>query len=334
MQRRPSLWAALDALGDLTAVASEWRAGMGDDHAHASPFLVSAGAESPTYPCPSCGAKMLVEEPSRRSRGAFHDDPDCACEPLRDLSPQDLMEWAIHRQTLYDAIAGALGFDAHPYREVLTSIHEIGSVRVDGQRHPVYFSGSGGPHAEATQVLKGITTKPFLLLTAFHDPACEALLAAHKSAYVALADNLTLSSAGRFSVSAAARHIMDSFRTAVAPPPIPTTDTGAVGALLQLAQKLDANPRVKPPNHITVLKKYCLDGHSVRRIAKDSGCTHSTIVNRKKAIERALGGTSLDQFRQYGDAMASMLETIEDKRARSIYRKGVTHGERPHHDSS
>lgn len=336
MPRRPNLWAALDALGDSTAVAAEWRTGMGDDYVHASAFLVSAGRESPTYPCPRCSRKMFVEEPSLRSRGAFHDDPDYSCEPVRELTAQDLMEWALHRQALYDAVALALGFDSAAYRQVLPSVHEIGSIRVDGQRHAVYFSARETPsHAETAQALRSATGKPFLLLTSSYEAACEERLAASNCAYIALDDNMALSSAGRFSPSPAARSIMDRFRAAVAPPPVPAADTNLVAALIRLAQKLDDNPRVKAPNHITVLTRYCLDGQSLRRIAKDCGRQHSTIVNRKKALERALGGASLDKFKQqHSDALASMLDTINDKRARNIYRKGLAYGDRPDRGNS
>jgi hypothetical protein len=97
---------------------------------------------------------------------------------------------------------------------------------------------------------------------------------------------------------------------------------GLVASALLLAQELDGNPRVKAPNHMTVLKMYCLDGLSVLDIQKQCKCAHGTVMNRKKVLETRLGAP-LDQFRELSGIFEGMAATLSDGRARSIYRRGL-----------
>ena len=98
-----------------------------------------------------------------------------------------------------------------------------------------------------------------------------------------------------------------------------------VGMAMSLAQQLDGNPRVKAPNHITVLKMYCVDEMSVGQIKKKCKCGHGTVMNRKKTLEKKLG-CPLDEFRGMGGTFEGMAATLEDRRAKKIYRRGLANG--------
>ena len=117
--------------------------------------------------------------------------------------------------------------------------------------------------------------------------------------------------------SAVTRGEVSSEQSVVSSEPV-----GVVGAALKLASVLDSNPRVKAPNHMTVLKMYCLDEMSIGKIARKCGCTKGTVINRKAALEKRLG-QSMDAYRRMSGMFDQVEKALGDGRAKSIYRKGL-----------
>ena len=104
---------------------------------------------------------------------------------------------------------------------------------------------------------------------------------------------------------------------------VPSDDEmNIVGAALALAEKLDAKPRLKAPTHLTVFRLYCVKELSVSQIAKKCGCSHGTVMNRKRSLETMLE-SSLESFCQQSGLLDSMSKAMEDGRARKIYRRGM-----------
>ena len=103
---------------------------------------------------------------------------------------------------------------------------------------------------------------------------------------------------------------------------VTSESVGVVGAALKLAGVLDSNPRVKAPNHITVLKMYCLDEMTIGKIARKCGCTKGTVFNRKVALEKRLG-KPLDVYRQMSGIFDQVAAALGDGRARSVFRRGL-----------
>ena len=100
------------------------------------------------------------------------------------------------------------------------------------------------------------------------------------------------------------------------------TGVSVVRAALMLAGSLDNNPRVKAPNHMTVLKMYCLDELAVGVIARKCRCAKSTVMNRKMALEKQLR-KPLDFFRQMSGMFDQVEKVLSDRRAKEIYREGL-----------
>ena len=331
MPRRRSFWQAVHVLGDTPAVRDEWRRHTGDDFPLAEPFLVSTGRESLTYPCPECSAKMVVDSPDYAHRWAVHEDRDLSCKPVHNLSPQDLLEWRLDWNTIADAVARALELTPDSMREIHPLAWEIAHLRADGQRHPAYLIlGSEGLAAVHTVCLS--LGKRVLVFTPTHDAQVEQVLTIRKGVYLALDDHLTPLPGLAFTASQSAREQVKAFHESLTPRTAPV-DPNVAATVLRLAQELDANPRVKAPNHITVLRLYCIENRTVEDIRRTCGCSHGTVSNRKDALEKKLG-RSLDELRQAADVLTPMMQALHDPRARVINARAAIYDDAGFEDSA
>ena len=93
-------------------------------------------------------------------------------------------------------------------------------------------------------------------------------------------------------------------------------------ATVEMAMRLDDNPRLNQPTHCTVLGMYMRDNLTVRKIAAKCRCSHATVVNRKKRLEKVIG-MPLDALKVNAQAFAAAEKVVNDGRARNIYRKGL-----------
>ena len=93
-------------------------------------------------------------------------------------------------------------------------------------------------------------------------------------------------------------------------------------ATVEMAMRLDDNPRLNQPTHCTVLGMYMRDNLTVRKIAAKCRCSHATVVNRKKRLEKVTG-MPLDALKVNAQAFAAAEKVVNDGRARNIYRKGL-----------
>ncbi|MBN1270182.1 MAG: hypothetical protein JXB04_11385 [Kiritimatiellae bacterium] len=302
-------------MGDTAAVREEWRRHMGEEFPLAEQFLVSTGHESQTYPCPECSAKMVVDSPDYAHRWAVHEDHDLSCKPVQNLSPQDLVEWRLDWNSVGDALARALDLERCPLREAHVFAREIAHLRADGERHPAFLV-AGAASLAAVHSVCATSQKPVLILTPAHEPEAEQFLSTRDHAYLALDDHVHLLPGGAFSASQTARETLKAFRDQHHPKTQPA-DANAIAALLRLAQELDANPRVKSPNHITVLKLYCIENKTIAEIRRACHCSHGTVMNRKSTLERKLG-RRLNELRQIADVLSPMMNALHDPRARAI----------------
>ncbi len=100
-----------------------------------------------------------------------------------------------------------------------------------------------------------------------------------------------------------------------APPPV---SDNAVAMALRLAQELDANPKIKSPNHLTVLRLYCLEEMTIQEIEKTCKCSHGTVINRKRILEKKLRG-DLDSFKHHSGVFQQMLNTLQSVQSQGGY---------------
>jgi hypothetical protein len=199
---------------------------------------------------------------------------------------------------------------------------------------------------------------PFILLTPtnrFCTPMVQRALRRHGSTQMALAGIVALTDPGHLEILPSAKHSVDlvlgefakrvpegkaleravvrveAKLDALAKRSLgerPETDGMTESVARQafgLVRKLDEEEGARKPSLLTVLRLYCVDNLSVRQIARKSGCSIGTVMNRLQTLAQKIG-VRPETLRAYSAQFERMEEELSESRAREIYRKGQADG--------
>jgi hypothetical protein len=89
---------------------------------------------------------------------------------------------------------------------------------------------------------------------------------------------------------------------------------------LRIAFAINGEKQGRPPLHSEVLKLYVIESMTVNAIAKRCGCSHGTVMNRKRELEERFG-VPLEYFRRHSGMFGEAMKTAEDWRARKVRRE-------------
>jgi hypothetical protein len=289
---------------------------------------------------------------------AVCDCEDEGCEKFI-VRAEDLIVYALNIVVLAEAVRRAFAFDgceAAGYAELQSRLVGTWGVR----RSPVFFyipiSGSG-TLAEVDRVCAAVPD-PFILMTPtsrFCTPMVLRALRRHGSVQLALAGMVALTAPGHLEIIPSQKPSVDlllgefakrvpegkALERAVARMEAkldalakrsleerPETDGMTESVARQafgLVRKLDEEEGARKPSLLTVLRLYCVDNLSVRQIARKSGCSIGTVMNRLQTLAQKIG-VRPETLRAYSAQFERMEEELSESRAREIYRKGQADG--------
>jgi len=232
--------------------------------------------------------------------------------------------WELRIDGLCRALAGAL--DAVGDRSGVTlpkGAHLVGAWPKDGSDRRAVFLCLPYDHDSETVTVNALLAghAGFIVLATSALPGCAAALRAKDCRCVDLSMAVRVMDDGRLVSSDEPWRLFG-----IDPAKLASDDEGKQKALVKLmmwAQGMDENPRMKPPDHFTVLRLYCQEELSVGQIAKRfTRASVSTVKNRRAALEKS-ARASLDQFRHMSGVFDQFEKTREETGNPKAYRKGI-----------
>lgn len=245
------------------------------------------------------------------------------CEPL-EVEEADFVVWELRADGLCRALAAAL--DAVGDRNGMTlpkGAHLVGAWPKDGADRRTLFLCLPYDHDSEMATVNALLAEHagFIVLTASALPGCATALRAKDCRCVDLSVAMRVANDGRLMPSDEPWRLFGIDAAKLA-----SDDEAKQKALVQLmmwAQGMDENPRMKPPDHFTVLRLYCQEELSVGQIAKRfARASLSTVKNRRVALEKR-ARASLDQFRHMSGVFDQFEKTREETGNPKAYRKGI-----------
>lgn len=252
----------------------------------------------------------------------------CQCDP-RVCNPEDVKEsdftiWELRTDGVCRRLAEVFGAVTERIRMTLPDgAYVVGAwPKVGFDRRTVFLCLPYDQDSESITVNSLLSShKDFIFLSPRAAPSLVGLLYSRGCRFVDLSAALSVADDGRFLATDEPWRIFGLDVTK-----LDSNDDARQKALVKLmmwAQELDENPRMKPPDHFTILKLYCYDELSTGRIAKRfPRASLSTVKNRKSALE-AHARASLDQFRHMSGVFDQFEKTSEETRNPKAYRKGI-----------
>lgn len=246
------------------------------------------------------------------------------CAPL-EVQESDFLIWEVRTDGLCRALAAV--FEAVPARGQVVlpaGARLVGDwPRDGGNRRSVFLCLPYDQDSESVTAAGLLADhRDFILLAPAALPGCAAALKAKGCRFVDLSSAVRVSDDGRLSLADAPWRVIG-----VAVGDLAVDDPAQQAALVKLmvwAQTMDASPRIKPPDHFTVLTLYCKDEFSTTQIAnRYPRASVSTVKNRLATLEKSAGG-SLKRFRHMSGVFDQFEKTREETgNASKAFRKGI-----------
>ncbi|MDD3276925.1 MAG: hypothetical protein PHP93_07755, partial [Kiritimatiellales bacterium] len=190
-------------------------------------------------------------------------------------------------------------------------VYRIGTFRgPDRKRYPAFLSMH--PERSPASLAKQVTGQEgtaVMFISPDYCPDTAEFARQKKSLYVPLADHLN----DDFTVCETFDDARKQFFELQAQKELITKDQ--ITSLFHLAQKLDDNPKLGPPTHLTVLQLYCIKSMTLDEIAEECGCSKGTVASRKNTLDSKLG-CDLMEFRPYSDSLQKVAMALSDDRAK------------------
>jgi hypothetical protein len=310
----------------LSAVAEEWRRGLGDDFASfREAFLQKTTRRAESHPCPDgCGCSHEVR-PDSLVAVCQCDPPDCEDFAVAEA---DLVIWELNSLSLARALAQSLGVRAQVEPAGIAGVWEIGCV--NGAAVPVFLSVQEAREdfragiAELAERIAG----PFMMVAptgTFLNSATRRMLAGG-SMFLDLETQVTLNGNGTLSASKRAR---DQIAALVPKEEEDLSDEALRKAFAQILLAAKAQPGSIEAPIKDVFDLYCMKDLSSRQTAAKLNCSKATIINRLAEIQKLCGGVKPAKLRDHKPFFERMEKDLADPRARRIRRKDAAQGDDP-----
>lgn len=316
------LWHSLESIPSLAAVEAEWQALLDDDYAlFRGTFLADTGKHATSYPCPrDCGCSHKVVRHSDGSIVAVCRCVPPSCDDIK-LKSDDTVILQLEIDKLGRAIRKAFGFHS---READPGIYNTLQIAAyTDQSYPVFFSVQHDRQMfkQVVSELAARFQERFILLVPtadFSDGTCKGILTSAKSVMLPLETSLSLIPPGEFKMTRQRDELLAGFSIEQ----VTQVSDDEVTRLLHVVTVMDDESVIRKPSLMSVFNLYCREGLTTGEIAKKSGCSKSTVINRKRKLEEKLG-KSLQTFRAISSHLEDIEDGLSDQQARHIHRKNA-----------
>jgi hypothetical protein len=324
------VWSVLECSRGLLCVRAVWQERLGDDYpAFRSAFLQATSQQARSYPCPTkCGCAHLIHHLDSTSSWPNGDaDPSdsrelvaaCICEggsscpPVR-VSPADLALWEVSWAKISRRLCRALDLRGQPDDLGIFNTRQVGVWSHDAI--PVMLAiHSERSHFRAAilELIMRLRGKFILLAPTSRnvDALSQEMLARAGAAFFPLDRIVRLGADGMLDAREKPGVLFAAFS-----PQSPDLEADTARRAFALIQKLEGGAF---PSVMRVFQLHCMDALSVREVARRCHCSPATIANRL-AVIREKTGLEPGQLRAYSPHLQKAAETLDDSRARRIYR--------------
>jgi hypothetical protein len=294
-----------------TLTMNEWQFLFNEVNDRAAPFLRAVGRQADYWCEPGT---MQRREILRKEGSIIALSPDYENSPELErhgIPEDDIQLYCLCPETLAGRLCACYGIEP-AFKPHDDGLFRVGTFRgPDRRRYPAYLATH--PERSVLSLAKQVAGQEgegLMLISPDYCADTAEFSRQKKSLYVPLVDHLK----DDFTVAETFDDARTEFFKVHAEKELITKDQ--VASLFQLAQKLDDNPRIKAPNHLTVLQLYCMKSMSLDEIAVECKCAKGTVSNRKDSLEAKLGCCSLMEFRPYSDHLESVAASLTDHRAK------------------
>ncbi len=289
---------------------NEWDLFFGDTFERVEPFLQDTGQDAAYWCAPGSARQFDILREGETVTALSPDYENSPQQELRDIDPAELRLFKLCPCSLSRRLGESLGVQ-NAYTAHDEGIYRLGTLRgPDTRRHRAFLLA----HAERSTLslakqAVGQEGEGIMIVTPSYCPDTEDFAVKNKLLYVPLRDMLRPD----FSVGATYDQSKKQFFAILAEEEILTVEQ--IAGFLDIAQELDSgSSRLQAPTHTTVFKLYCKDGLSVKQIERECGCSHGTVMNRKRDLEAKLR-RDLNELRTYSSHFEKIEQTLSDDRA-------------------
>lgn len=314
-------WRGLETPPGFAAVAAVWKARR--VLPEGLPLLQMQTGLAGSYPCPwGCGCAHQVF-PSAKGRWSGV----CQCGTWRcpdlDLVEEDLQVWEVSWPRLARALCRAFDLACRLCDPGIPGLRQVGTWSVEGV--PVFLVLHEEPagFAQAVAELCVRFSRKLILFAPtaeLLDVRTEEMLRRMDAAFFALSACAVLTPAGTLAPAKRPGELFAAFQPAGVEP-----GREAARAAFEIVRKFQM-PRLRPPDLITIFRLYCIEQLSPVRIARQVGCSRSTVFLRLKLLQQKTG-MDPDRLRAYSPFLAEVERSLSDPRARRIHYRSSAFGE-------
>jgi hypothetical protein len=319
-----NLWPFLEDLRGLVGTPAHWLAGLDGQFDLVRPtFLRVRPERARSIPCPhGCGCAHEVIQRADGKLVAI-----CRCESWNcddiAVKAEDVVLLELNWPKLGRAVAVAFDCDVKEDDLGMAGTRQVAALGDAALPIVLTIQHDRGDFRSVVGQLTARLRSGFVLLAPtnrFLDATARELLANAKAGFFELASHLTLLPSGFLQAD---RKGGELFAPYLPQPEAAVSEAEAV-RVFGLMKRLDTGSRARKAPLERVFRLLVLEGRSQEQVARSCDCSPGLISLRVEAIERKMG-------RRLGDLklLASRLgemASVEDSRAKAIYRRGLTGG--------
>jgi hypothetical protein len=349
-------WYGQAAMSSGAGVMADWQLVFGSALGLVTRFLKPAAVPARSHPCtahPPCECRHTLRQTGAGLVAVCTCGPG-QCAPFT-VQPKDVLIHRLDLPALGEAFRSALDLaPPNPPAHSTSWSHELGVYSSAGAR--VYFTlASGELFRRELDKLWALRDGPFLLLTptgAIVNAEVEAALRRQQCAHLDLSSLLHPHRSGRFTATASAEARLGTSLKSItraraadpalaridrslaalrknlagSSPPQEPPDESVARQAFALVKALDSRQPARKAPVYTVFRLYCVDGLTVRQIAKHCCCARSLVFTRLNWLRKKLGRNPAE-LRPCSAQFESIEDSLSDPRARRICRKGSLYGD-------
>lgn len=292
-----------------TYTMNEWQFLFGEVFDRVKPYLRDVDRKADQW----CDPQTMQRRDILREDGAVKAlSPNYADSPEleREIEEEELQLYCLCPETFAGQLCRCCGVEPS-FKDQGDGVYRIGTFRgPDRKRYPAFLSMH--PERSPASLAKQVTGQEgtaVMFISPDYCPDTAEFARQKKSLYVPLADHLN----DDFTVCETFDDARKQFFELQAQKELITKDQ--ITSLFHLAQKLDDNPKLGPPTHLTVLQLYCIKSMTLDEIAEECGCSKGTVASRKNTLDSKLG-CDLMEFRPYSDSLQKVAMALSDDRAK------------------
>lgn len=317
----PTPWQVLETIPGPAAVPAIWRTALGAEYdLFRKTFLRVLSAPATSYPCPrECGcAHEIVRHRNGTIVAVCRCDP-CNCDDIR-LTEPDITILELNWKQLGRAVAKALGLKT---RDAATGVdNTIQIAAFASQAIPVILTIQTDRVA-FRQVVSALAARlrgPFLLIAPtadFMDAPSKDVLTGACAAFLPLDPSLVLTPQGTLRATRDPEALLAAIKPDEKEPPPQDVALGT----FRLVEALDSERPMKAPTIFTVFKMYCIKCMTTDEIARKTGCSKGTVINRLDALRKQIGDPK--KLQRYSPQFNKINDDIAASKGSYVHRKSL-----------